>query len=123
MTYIKVNDTLYPSYFKKQPSIAGKYSDKDWTNRESRSFSIEIDYQTAVTTFVDGVKWSIVDDVLDDTGTEVVSQVEMDCSEFWVAGVITDTRNGRMTITMGKPTDKEALAAVTAAYTEGVNSI
>ena len=120
MTYVKINGTLYPA------SISGKVADKDWDNRESKSITLEMDYATANTLFVDGLAWSIVEQnevptyqmdeegkpVLDEnggliqTGTEI-QETEWDNSEFSLAGDLTDHRHGTITAKMGKLTELE----------------
>lgn len=108
MTYIKINETLYPA------TIIGRVADKDWDNRESKSITLEMDYATAAKTFVDGAKWSIVqreevptfDENGEQTGTEVQETV-FDNSEYNLAGDLTDHRDGRVTAKMGKLTDLE----------------
>lgn len=111
MTYIKINETLYPA------TISGRMADKDWDGRASKAITLEMDYATAVALFVDGLAWSIVqqDEVptFDEngvqTGTET-KETEFDNSEYDVAGDIVDHRNGTITVKMGKITDSEALA-------------
>lgn len=123
MTFVKINDTLYPA------TISGRVSDKDWDNRASKAITLEMDYVTAIGLFVDGLAWSIVQQnevpvyqvdengkaVLDEhgnpiqTGTEI-QESEWDNSDYDVAGAITDHRNGTITAKMGKITDAEALA-------------
>lgn len=123
MTYIKINETLYPA------TVSGRVADKDWDNRASKAITLEMDYATAIALFVDGLAWSIVQQnevptyqvdengeaVLDEngnpiqTGTEI-QETEWDNSEYDVAGAITDHRNGTITVKMGKITDSEALA-------------
>ena len=111
MTYVKINGTPYPA------TISGRVADKDWDNRASKAITLEMDYATAMSLFVDGLAWSIVQEVdvpvLDEngaqTGTEV-QETEYDNSEYDVAGPVTDHRNGTITAKMGKITDAEALA-------------
>lgn len=120
MTYIKINETMYPA------TISGRVADKDWDNRASKAITLEMDYATAIALFVDGVAWSIVqreevpvyqldesgEHVLDEngepiqTGTEV-QETEWDNSEYSLAGDITDHRDGTITVKMGKLTDLE----------------
>ena len=131
MTFIKINETLYPA------TIGGKVADKDWDNRASKSITLEMTYAEAVVLFVDGLAWSIVQQSevivekpiyeLDENGELVVDkngqpiqigvepvietqENEFDNSEYDVAGSITDNRNGTITVKMGKITDAEALA-------------
>lgn len=120
MTYIKINETLYPA------TVSGRMADKDWDNRASKSITLEMDYETANALFVDGLAWSIVqrdevptyqtdeigEYVLDEngapiqTGTETV-ETEYDNSEYNLAGDLTDHRDGRITAKMGKLTELE----------------
>lgn len=108
MTFIKINSTLYPA------TISGRVADKDWDNRASKSITLEMDYATAAATFVDGLAWSIVqqneEPVYDEngvqTGTET-RETEFDNSEYNLAGDLTDHRDGRITVKMGKLTDLE----------------
>ena len=111
MTYIKINSTLYPA------TISGRVADKDWDNRASKSITLEMDYATAAATFVDGVKWSIVQETPiqvqneDENGNVTVETTmeveEFDNSDYCLAGDITDHRDGRITVKMGKLTDLE----------------
>ena len=108
MFYIKINETLYPA------TISGRVADKDWDNRASKSITLEMDYATAAATFVDGVKWSIVqqdeepvfDENGEQTGTET-RDTEFDNSDYNLAGDITDHRDGTITVKMGKLTELE----------------
>lgn len=122
MTYVKINDAQYSA------SITGRLHDGDWDNRESKAIMVEMSYEDALSLFVDGTKWSIVqeneemvekhdvwgDVVLDENG-EVVFELaivteEYDNSDYSIAGDITNHRNGYVTIKMGKPTASEVLA-------------
>lgn len=108
MTYIKINENLYPA------TISGRMADKDWDNRESKAITLKMDYENAIALFVDGLAWSIVQQdevpVLDEngeqTGTEI-RETEWDNSDYDVAGSITDHRNGTITVKMGKKTEYE----------------
>lgn len=107
MTYIKINDTLYPA------TINGRMKDSDWDNRESKAITLEMDYATASELFADGVAWSIVqedevptyDENGEQTGTEMPT--EYDNTEYCLAGDITDHRDGTVTCKMGKLTELE----------------
>lgn len=130
MTYIKVNNTLYPAM------IDGKTVDYAWDKRETKSITLNMTYADALALMPDNTPWSIVQDVTDmvedDNGdiTETTKQVEYDNSEYCMSGAITDNRDGTVTIKMGKPTEVETVraSAITEidlenAYKEGVNSI
>ena len=120
MLFIKFNDNLYPA------SISGKMADREWDNRESKSITLEMDYATAITLFVDGCAWSIVEQndvpvfqkdeqgeiVLDENGAPIQTGTEMqetewDNSEYNLAGDLTDHRDGTVTVKMGKLTELE----------------
>ena len=109
MIYFKTNNTEYPA------SIAGKITDRDWDNRESKAITLEMEYTAASQLFVDGLSWSIVQrdtvPVYDKDGKptgETEEQVqEWDNSDYNVAGSITDNRNGTCTCKMGKKTQLE----------------
>lgn len=108
MNYVKINGILYPA------EIMGKMQDRDWGNRESKAITLEMDYATAIGLFVDGLAWSIVhqpDSYENEKGETVVPDpIEYDNSDFYVAGAVTDNRNGTVTVKMGKKTDSEMLA-------------
>ena len=108
MTFVKINDTLYPSM------ISGKIADKDWDNRASKSITLEMTYDEAIKLFVDGIAWSIVQKedvpIYDEDGNEIGMEThenEFDNSEYNLAGDITDHRDGRITVKMGKLTELE----------------
>ena len=129
MTYIKINDTLYPA------AINGSLKDRLWNDRESKSITLAMDYATALALFVDGLNWSIVMDVEkeQEDGSIVTVQEEYDNSDYSMAGSITDNRDGTLAVKMGKPTQIEKLesqitgtiteAELNNAYVEGVNSL
>lgn len=105
MTFIKISNTLYPA------TISGKISDTLWDNRESKSITLEMDYTTAADLFIDGAAWSIIqqhevpvyDENGEQSGTEIHETV-YDNSDYNIAGDITDHRDGRITVKMGKLT-------------------
>lgn len=108
MTYIKINGILYPA------TVSGKIADKDWDSRDSKSIKIEMDYATAITLFVDGLVWSIVErtevPVFDERGVQIGTETkgnEYDNSRFILAGDITDHRDGFITAKMGALTPLE----------------
>lgn len=120
MTYIKINETLYPA------TINGRMQDTAWDNRASKAITLEMDYATAIALFVDGVVWSIVqqnevptfemdengEPVLDENGefiqTDIeIQETEFDNNEYNLAGDITDHRDGTITVKMGKLTELE----------------
>ncbi len=120
MTYIKINNTLYPA------TINGKMSDTAWDGRASKSITLDMDYATASTLFVDGLAWAIVQEQevptyeMDDNGQAVLDidgdpkqigtetqETVFDNSEYCLAGDITDHRDGTITVKMGALTEVE----------------
>ena len=118
MIYFKANNTEYPA------SIAGKVTDRDWGNRESKAVTLEMSHAAAAQLFVDGLVWAIVQrdtvPVYDTDGNptgETTEQVqEWDNSDYCVAGPITDNRDGTITAKMGKKTASDVLAELEATY-------
>lgn len=121
MIYFKTNNTEYLA------SIAGKVTDRDFGNRESKAVTLTATYEQAAQLFVDGLVWSIVQrDTVPVYGTdgnptgETTEQVqEWDNSDYCVAGPITDNRDGTCTCKMGKKTASNVLAELEAAYDRG----
>jgi hypothetical protein len=115
MTYIKVNNTLYPA------RIDGRIGDYEWNRRDTKSITLSMTYAEVLALLPDNTPWSIVqkDTVqkigedgqprVDDSGNPVTEEVtnEYDNSEYNMSGVIRDNRDGTVTIKMGKPTEIE----------------
>ena len=108
MIFIKINDTLYPA------DITGKTIDREWDNRESKSVTLEMDYATANSLFVDGLAWFIVEreevPVYDESGEQNGAEMRetvWENSEYSIAGDLTDHRDGTITAKMGKLTELE----------------
>lgn len=138
MTYIKVNNTLYPA------KIDGRIADYEWDRRDTKSITLSMTYAEVLALLPDNTPWSIVQKdtvqkigedgqpMVDGSGNPVTEEVtsEFDNSEYSMSGVITDNRDGTCTIKMGKPTEIEIVTINTIsasdldnAYREGVNSI
>ena len=105
MTYIELAGVRYPA------AILGRVRDEAWNGRESKAFTLEMEFDEAKALFTDGTPWSIV--CVDEIGETV-----FDNSDFSVAGPVTDHRNGVVTVKMGKPTAEERLAELMARYGE-----
>lgn len=97
MTYIKINDVVY------EAEITGRIHDKDWDDRESKAIRLEMSYAEAINLFVNDVKWIIIQKEAEDI------EYEYDNSEFCLAGPLTDLRDGRIEVKMGKYTNEEIL--------------
>lgn len=138
MTYIKVNNTLYPA------EIAGKIVDYEWDRRDTKSITLTMTYAEVLALLPDNTPWSIVQKdtvqktsedgqpMVDGSGNPVTEEVtsEFDNSEYSMSGAIRDNRDGTVTIKMGKPTEIETVTAnaisasdLENAYREGVNSV
>ena len=118
---VKINDVKYPA------SITGRLNDENWDDRASKAITVEMAYEDALNTFVNDIQWSIVQDVEErvekrdengdvmvDENKEVIFETIVveelyDNSEYCLAGDITDHRNGKVTVKMGKPTAEEQL--------------
>ena len=111
MIYFKANNTEYPA------SIAGKITDRDWGNRESKAITLEMTHTQAAQLFTDGLGWSIVqrgtvpvyDTDGNPTGATEEQVQEWDNADYCVAGGITDNRDGTCTCKMGKKTEAELM--------------
>ena len=138
MTYIKVNNTLYPA------KIDGRIADYEWDRRDTKSITLSMTYAEVLALLPDNTAWSIVQKdtvqkigedgqpMVDGSGNPVTEEVtsEFENSEYSMSGVITDNRDGTCTVKMGKPTEIEIVTAnaisasdLDNAYREGVNSI
>lgn len=117
MTYIKVNNTLYPA------TIDGKIADYEWNRRDTKSITLTMTYAEVLALLPDNTPWSIVQKdivqkydengklLVDADGNPVTEEftTEFDNSEYTMSGVIRDNRNGTVTIKMGKLTEIESI--------------
>ena len=117
MTYIKVNDTLYPA------TIDGRIADYEWNRRDTKSITLTMTYAEVLALLPDNTPWSIVQKdiiqkydengklLVDSDGNPVTEEIvtEFDDSEQARSGVIRDNRNGTVTIRMGKLTEIESI--------------
>ena len=106
MTKVRINGHEYYA------TVYGFSSDPNWENRESKSITLEMDYSTAVSTFLDDVPWAILYQGPDYFDTEKRQMVtpeveEYDNSDYSILGDITVHRDGTVTVKMGKPTAEE----------------
>lgn len=117
MTYIKVNNTLYPA------TINGRIADYEWNRRDTKSITLTMTYAEVLALLPDNTPWSIVQKdvvqkydengklLVDADGNPVTEEIttEFDNSEYTMSGVIRDNRNGTVTIKMGKLTEIESI--------------
>lgn len=107
--YIKVNNTEYPA------DINGNPKDRSWGERDTKTITLTMTTAEVAALLPDNTPWSIVQremvDKLDEndmpTGETVEQVNEWDNSEYSLSGDITDHRDGRVSIKMGKPTETE----------------
>lgn len=122
--YIKVNNTEYPA------AVNGVNNDRTWDGRDTKTVTLTTTAAEAAALLPDNTPWSIVQrdmvDKLDAEGNptgateEVVN--EWDNSAYSLSGDITDHRDGRVSIKMGKPTETETLRAQLAEIEEAYDA-
>lgn len=96
MQYVIINGSQLEAIVQTRPN------DSTWGGRESKAITFASTYQEAMAMFTDGASWSLVTQQGDDA-------VEVDMSEFALAGPVTDNRNGTITVKMGKYLDTELM--------------
>lgn len=130
---ILINGTEYPA-----EKIDAKNKNISWDGRDTAAITLPMTHAQAVSLFVDGLAWSIVqrnvwpvyDKQGQPTGKTTTETQTFDNSDYSVAGSITDNRDGTVTVMMGKHTELEiaqdardeaesALAELEAAYDNG----
>ena len=102
--FIRVNGVDYLTH-----EINGKLHNIDWDERHTKTFTLEMTYEQAMSIFKDGTKWSIVSVTTPDEGDESFESYEevFDNSDFIFAGDVTDHRDGTVSVTMGQMTELE----------------
>ena len=124
MTYIKINNELYPTI-----SIDGRMIDGEWDGRSFKAITLEMTGEQARELFVDDVEWSIVMETdkpitryeqdeegrpvpvtkYETIGTKEATCVMVNNSNYSVAGDIVVHRNGTVTVKMGAVTRDDVL--------------
>lgn len=97
MAQIKINGVTYDA------TISGMTHDTGWDGRYSKTITLEMTHDTALGVFCDDAEWSILTEQTDENG----NPVEIDNSEFCIAGDVTDHRDGTVSVKMGKLTELE----------------
>lgn len=105
MLYVKINDLFYPA------TIITNDRDREWNSKQDKEIHLEMSLETARALFVDDLIWSTVE--LDESTGEPIPDTEVDCSDYCIVGPITDYRNGKVCVRMGKLTDHELLEIIT----------
>ena len=88
---------------RKIPFSGIKETRPGWGFRNAWGLTMELSSQEAAELFVDGAEWRVLD-----------GDTEVDCSDFKIAGPITDNRDGTVTVLMGAQTKEEKIAEQTA---------
>ena len=109
MTYVKIGETM------KEATVNGYHRDPKWNYRDVEEITITATADEAKALFPDGVDWELVqtfDPYVDEETGETIQPepITRNHGEFCVSGAVTDHRNGKVTIRMGKITAEEALA-------------
>ena len=117
--FIKVGGQEYPA------TCVYNYKDRNWDMRETQTVHLTMPYAQAAALLPSGTPWSNVfretKDKLDNDGNptgeteEVVTEEDM--SAYSLSGVITDHRDGTVSIKMGKPTEAESAVGAVVALT------
>lgn len=87
--------------------VRRRFACTNWDGREACELTMELSHAEAAALFVTNATWGYRRTVTDMTGT---TDIETDMSDYSVAGPITDLRDGRLRVLMGKITAEEALA-------------
>ena len=106
--FVVVNGKDYPV-----KEITGRMSDSEWEGRETKTITMETTYTDIKKLFKDNTSWAIKchyepDEKEKEEGKEPFDEV-FDNSDFLMSGKIVDTRDGFMSITMGKLSEMESL--------------
>lgn len=112
--YAKINNIEYPIV------AVTNYQDAKWNNRQSIRLFFNEDYNTVKSLFTDRTTWSLVEKETNekDTDNMSITETETDMSDYCVSGEITDHRDGRASIKMGKKTEEEQLKEIEEAYND-----
>lgn len=109
--FLKVNGQEYPVTY------IGKYQNADWGGRSTQTLYLQMTHAEIAALLPAGTPWSIIrrdtvpiydEETREQTGTQEI-ETEEDMSAYSMSGAITDYRDGTVSITMGKPTEVEAL--------------
>lgn len=119
-TFLKANNTETPC------EAAEHYRDSAW-GRPTCTVTIKASAAEIAALLPNNAPWSLIEreDVLDELGAPTGQSVdhERDMSEYSLSGDITDHRDGRVSIKMGKPTETESAVGAMVALTGEVVTV
>lgn len=119
-TFLKANNAETPC------EAAEHYRDSAW-GRPTCTVTIKGSAAEIAALLPNNAPWSLIEreDVLDESGASTGQTVnhERDMSEYSLSGDITDHRDGRVSIKMGKPTEEESAVGAVVALTGEVVTV
>ena len=105
MIYVKINNVEYPA------TVYGVEKDGSWNDRETKTIVTDVlTLEQAKNLFIEGCSWSIIAETErydENEGHSYTTRDEFDNSDFNIPGPLTDLRDGRISIKMGKKTNLE----------------
>ena len=112
MIYVKIGETM------KEATVNGYRRDPKWDYRDVEEITLTATADEVKELFPDGVEWELAqtfEPYLDEATNEIIQPepITKNHGEFCVSGAVTDHRNGKVSIRMGKLTDAELLAIIT----------
>lgn len=112
--YAKINNMEYPII------AVTNYQDTKWNNRQSIRLFFNENYNTVKSLLADKITWALIEKETNEKDTDdmSVTEIETDMSDYCIAGEITDHRDGRVSIKMGKKTNEEQLKEIEEAYND-----
>lgn len=105
MRYVEISGQRYPA------SVIRIQVDRYWNNRDCREVFLETTVENIKNLFPDGVSWKIIEG--EEKDGNFITDYEQDCSDYSISGPVTDHRDGRVSIKMGKLTDREIIEIIT----------
>ena len=103
--YVKIKNTEYPV------TVSISYQDVKWGNRQSATIYFNESYDVVKALLTNNTEWFAIEKRAD-------VEEEIDMSDYCIAGDITDHRDGRVSIKMGRKTDEEQLKEIEEAYND-----
>jgi hypothetical protein len=101
MRYIEINNQRH-TLIAAEGGMSRLFKNAD---RQVEGYTLQITHAAAVTAFVDGVSFSLIEESVDEAGT--VTEIAYDKSAMSIPCGVLDNLDGTCTVFMGKPTDLE----------------